>query len=161
MSNYSPQQGYVDYQQPGQQPQYGYYPQEGVPPPNVVYAAPPGAYAPQYQPQQQYYPPQQPQVIVATIAPVSPIVAAPCYNNDDSHVFGAVLLFVLGFFFYIPWVFSFIYCGSRNKTAKGFAIASIVLFFFFLVALIVVLPIIFVVVVASNNRHNDSYYYNY
>ncbi|EGC31606.1 hypothetical protein DICPUDRAFT_156516 [Dictyostelium purpureum] len=107
---------------------------------------------PQPQPQvynaQYYQQPAQPAVYgqpayaSTTVSVTSSHHKSHC--NDDHHVLPAVILFVLGWFFYIPWIINIMYIKSKNGMAKGFAIASVVFFFIGIIITVIYLIVFFV-----------------
>ncbi|KAN0009271.1 hypothetical protein ACTFIU_006546 [Dictyostelium citrinum] len=61
------------------------------------------------------------------------------YKMDQEHVMPSVILFVAGFFFIIPWIVNLVYLKSKSRTARVFAICSVILFSIFMIFLILMI----------------------
>src|SRR5690606_14434410 len=95
-------------------------------------------------------------------APASPQVVVVESNsrkasNDDSAALISILIFVLGWFFWIPWIFGFMFIKNEDKTARLFGKLSIGCFFCCCVLGIIITIIVVVVVAAAAAATVDAY----
>ncbi|EAL66868.1 hypothetical protein DDB_G0281143 [Dictyostelium discoideum AX4] len=84
---------------------------------------------------------QQPQYGLGdfqNIIPPPEIYHHSLYKQNQEHVIPAVILFVAGFFFIIPWIVNVIYLKSKSRIARGLAIFSVILFSMFLLLVLIV-----------------------
>ncbi|KAM9999180.1 hypothetical protein ACTFIZ_002754 [Dictyostelium cf. discoideum] len=77
-------------------------------------------------------------------------------DKEDQQVTCSIVLFVLGFLLLIPWIINVINIRSKNKMARGFSIASVVLFSLSM-ALIVIFVLFFIFLITSlHNSHRED-----
>jgi len=137
--------------QPGYSPPP--YPQGEAPPVYPQQGYPQQGYSQQPYPQANPYPQQAyPQ------APVqSQTVVHVHHNSDDSSE--AILpwiMFLLGWFFLIPWCIGIYWIKSKNTTAKGGAIACLIMTILAVIGVVVTIIAVIAVTVAAGEAINHA-----
>ncbi|KAM9997682.1 hypothetical protein ACTFIY_007330 [Dictyostelium cf. discoideum] len=77
-------------------------------------------------------------------------------DKEDRQVTCSIVLFVLGFLLLIPWIINVINIKSKNKMARGFSIASVVLFSLSIAVIVIFVIFIIILITSFHNSHRED-----
>ncbi|KAN0028698.1 hypothetical protein ACTFIV_010547 [Dictyostelium citrinum] len=77
-------------------------------------------------------------------------------DKEDNQIICSIVLFFLGFLLLIPWIVNVINIKSKNKMARGFSIASLILFCLSIVVIVIFILLFIVFITSLHNSHRED-----